>query len=562
MRSTLLLAAISLTACVDSSNLCGDLVEDRATGSCRCPDGTTPGEDVWTCVLPDGGVIRGPNADGGADAVVDSSTEDVGCRSHRDEDGDGYGDPDAVVSECSPPEGYVTNAQDCDDSRANVNPAATESCNGLDDDCDGEVDETFECPRGSTDTPCTTSCGSTGFAQCSTSCTIESCAPPVESCSYVDDDCDGKVDEGLQSLVPSREYGSTTEALRTWTFGGETPVVFTLYSGGLWLAQRFTTDGEPYGAEVEVESTAPAAGPLLTDIAGVGNDGYALLAPNAANTALEVRRLGPDLRSVGVVEVVAFDEDLVFGQAALTATSTHILVAYLVSERATTNNRELRSQSMTSELVAQPPRSLAWGVNPLLGVSAAAQADSFDAWVSYVDRPSLSGLDSVRLQKVRINNGNSAGTPVTVAGGGLPTMALADDGTIGLLFGQGTGTEARLDFQVRDGVDGSLRSTRALPDVWSFCAGDLGIPLCRPSSIVWSGSRWLVSRVRLPAEGDTETALQVFDRDGSPEGEVLTLARSANQVIRMSSGARLPSGRTLLTIPTAGRPRYALFGCP
>ena len=30
---------------------------------------------------------------------------------------------------------------DCDDNDAAVNPGAEESCNGLDDDCDGEIDE-------------------------------------------------------------------------------------------------------------------------------------------------------------------------------------------------------------------------------------------------------------------------------------------------------------------------------------------------------------------------------------------------------------------------------------
>lgn len=68
------IAGCSVLACTDTpSDLCGDLVEDPATDSCRCPEGTEPGDDVWTCLLPDGGTIRHPNP---PDASVDS--EDAG----------------------------------------------------------------------------------------------------------------------------------------------------------------------------------------------------------------------------------------------------------------------------------------------------------------------------------------------------------------------------------------------------------------------------------------------------------------------------------------------------
>ncbi|HRZ76481.1 MAG TPA: CARDB domain-containing protein, partial [Bacteroidales bacterium] len=61
---------------------------------------------------------------------------------YRDADGDGFGDPLADSLECSTPQGYVANANDCDDSDELIYPGAAERCNGLDDDCDGLADET------------------------------------------------------------------------------------------------------------------------------------------------------------------------------------------------------------------------------------------------------------------------------------------------------------------------------------------------------------------------------------------------------------------------------------
>ena len=46
---------------------------------------------------------------------------------------------------CSPPAGYVSNNLDCDDSDASKYPGAVEVCDGIDNDCDGEVDEGSVC---------------------------------------------------------------------------------------------------------------------------------------------------------------------------------------------------------------------------------------------------------------------------------------------------------------------------------------------------------------------------------------------------------------------------------
>jgi len=62
-----------------------------------------------------------------------------------DSDGDGYGAGSVVQQVCSGsslPSGYVTQGGDCDDSSSSINPGASEVCgDGIDNDCDGSVDE-------------------------------------------------------------------------------------------------------------------------------------------------------------------------------------------------------------------------------------------------------------------------------------------------------------------------------------------------------------------------------------------------------------------------------------
>ena len=64
---------------------------------------------------------------------------------YRDADGDGFGDAGNSTSICSstPPSGYVINNTDCDDTHSSVHPGATEVCDGLDNNCDGHIDEGF-----------------------------------------------------------------------------------------------------------------------------------------------------------------------------------------------------------------------------------------------------------------------------------------------------------------------------------------------------------------------------------------------------------------------------------
>ncbi|MCB9679611.1 MAG: hypothetical protein H6737_31180 [Alphaproteobacteria bacterium] len=59
-----------------------------------------------------------------------------------DSDGDGEGDDQATpTNACSAPSGHVTNGLDCDDGDAAIRTSASEVCNGVDDDCDGAIDD-------------------------------------------------------------------------------------------------------------------------------------------------------------------------------------------------------------------------------------------------------------------------------------------------------------------------------------------------------------------------------------------------------------------------------------
>ena len=64
---------------------------------------------------------------------------------YLDQDGDGFGDPEAELVTCQDTvPGYVSNAGDCNDTAVLVNPDGVEVCDTIDNNCDGEADEGFE----------------------------------------------------------------------------------------------------------------------------------------------------------------------------------------------------------------------------------------------------------------------------------------------------------------------------------------------------------------------------------------------------------------------------------
>jgi hypothetical protein len=126
-----------------------------------------------------------------------------------DSDRDGYGDPEAATDACMRPPGHVDNDDDCDDSDRMINPDGRELCDGIDNDCDGDIDDglpgtTYHADadgdgHGDPDTTEEACALPEGFVANATDC--DDSDPDInpeasEACNEVDDDCDGVVDEG------------------------------------------------------------------------------------------------------------------------------------------------------------------------------------------------------------------------------------------------------------------------------------------------------------------------------------------------------------------------------
>jgi hypothetical protein len=194
--------------------------EDAPLVACTMPESHSrfPGdcEDSNAAVYP-GAIEVCDGLDNDCDHITDIGAVD-GDTYYRDADGDGFGTSTTTVVACSTPSGYVSDATDCLDSSFWVNPDATEICNGIDDDCNGAIDETFESlpwfrdadgdGRGNPLIAITACFPPSGYVTDSNDC--DDTDPEIhgdmfELCDEKDNDCDGIVDEELSDLVFYRD---------------------------------------------------------------------------------------------------------------------------------------------------------------------------------------------------------------------------------------------------------------------------------------------------------------------------------------------------------------------
>ncbi len=200
---------------------------------------------------------------------------------YGDGDGDGFGDPADTVALCDAPSGFVAQGGDCDDGDAAVNPDAVEACNGVDDDCDGDIDAYDSDVDGDTwytdadgdgygdpgapVVACTQPSG-TVVASAATDCDdtdarVHPGATEVCDVSDTDEDCDGLADDDDPSVTGTSTwyrdadgdgYGVSTTTARACdapagyvaTVGDCDDSDPTLWGGGTYYQDL---DGDGYG---------------------------------------------------------------------------------------------------------------------------------------------------------------------------------------------------------------------------------------------------------------------------------------------------------------------------
>ena len=147
-----------------------------------------------------------------------------------DEDEDGFGNPAVSTSARRKPKGYVANDLDCDDFDAQSNPGSDESVDGRDNNCDGRIDEggieyfidSDGDGYGLTSISVITIEAPVGYVLTAGDCDDSNQAiyPTAEELfDSVDNDCDGRVDEGFTVATYYRDldgdgYGDLADALQ------------------------------------------------------------------------------------------------------------------------------------------------------------------------------------------------------------------------------------------------------------------------------------------------------------------------------------------------------------
>ena len=200
--------------CDDVDNDCNGSVDDDATDAAtyysdRDQDGYgDPATGKASCGQPTGTVDNDGDCNDKEELAWDGATEvcdevDNNCDGSVDEgltttyyldnDEDGYGNAKRSVTACSAPDGYVENTDDCDDTEEAAWTGATEICDEIDNNCDGSVDEGVE-------STWYLDVDGDGYGG---SRSTDACSPPTSDYVAADGDCD----DGDNDAYPGASLG-------------------------------------------------------------------------------------------------------------------------------------------------------------------------------------------------------------------------------------------------------------------------------------------------------------------------------------------------------------------
>lgn len=205
---------------------------------------------------------------------------------YLDADGDGFGDPNISVQDCMAPAGYSLNNTDCDDNNAAINEGAIEiPNNGIDENCDGIDDVQGSDSDGD------------GFFADDCDDTNPNINPgAAEVCDGIDNNCDGQIDEGfvLETYYSDGDmdgYGvgaGFTDCLQppdTSTQGGDCDDTNPDINPGATEIPNNTIDedcdgeaviidldGDGWNSDLDCDDTNAAINPAATEVGGNGID--------------------------------------------------------------------------------------------------------------------------------------------------------------------------------------------------------------------------------------------------------------------------------------------------
>ena len=268
----------------------GDINDD--TLDCSAPAGyvvdATDCNDLDILINP-AGVEVCNEVDDDCDLEID---EFVQTEFYADVDGDSFGDVNNTVYACTLPVGYVTNADDCDDSvmtyedmdgdgfgseilvpcglldhtdcddaAANTNPGGIEICNYIDDNCSGMTDEGVQTAYymdadadgfGDLSIETLDCVAPTGYVSDATDCSdLNAMISPagIEVCNEVDDDCDNEIDEFVQTEFYADGDGDGFGDINTTTYACTVPVGYVMNANDCDdnLVTYEDLDGDGYG---------------------------------------------------------------------------------------------------------------------------------------------------------------------------------------------------------------------------------------------------------------------------------------------------------------------------